>query len=286
VAAAVTLVNLPWIAWFSTMRYGESYADRVASFDWTLRFTRHFFWLFGKYGLHWVWAAIPVGLAGERLLRRRPVLEGVSRETWSALALLAINVCVTIATLAFVTPGGFLRYLAPLLPCGALAAGLALATLWHRSRWLAAGAFAAWLLTSPAPLSRFLYELTHDFDGPIEGIVLFLNQNARPGDVVGITYGDLPVKFYTNLRVVGGLTGEDIEQARDAQWIIPRRSTLTEEEKRVRAALLGFLSPERYQAMTIDYPDTTFQNRETPRAHRYRTARKDWPRVVIYGKRR
>ena len=38
---------------------------------------------------------------------------------------------------------------------------------------------------------------------PIEAIVRFLEESASPDDLVVMTYGDLPVKFYTGLRVVG-----------------------------------------------------------------------------------
>ena len=36
----------------------------------------------------------------------------------------------------------------------------------------------------------------------------------------------------------------------------------------------------RYRAVELDYPDVTFENRESPTEHRYRTA-VDAPRVII-----
>lgn len=68
--------------------------------------------------------------------------------------------------------------------------------------------FAA--VISAGSLPDFLYELTHDFDGPIEGIVKFLDENGSENDIVAVTYGDMPLKFYTEMRLVGGLTGEDL----------------------------------------------------------------------------
>ena len=38
-------------------------------------------------------------------------------------------------------------------------------------------------------LPKYLYEITHDYDGPIEGIVKFLNKNAKDGETVKIIYG-------------------------------------------------------------------------------------------------
>jgi hypothetical protein len=82
--------------------------------------------------------------------------------------------------------------------------------------------------------------------------------------------------------VVGGLTGEDLDLARDARWVIPRRFALSREEKRVQAALIGLVQSGGYEPLVIDYPDTVFQNRETLRSHRFRTAPRNWPRVVIF----
>jgi hypothetical protein len=112
----------------------------------------------------------------------------------------------------------------------------------------------------------------------------FLNERASAGDTVAITYGDLPLKFYTELRVIGGLTGEDLSEADGAHWIILRRHLYTEEEKRVRDALVARLSPETYEAYTLDVPDLAWSNREDIRLHHFETVH-NYPRVVIYGKR-
>ena len=85
-----------------------------------------------------------------------------------------------------------------------LAAAAVVAFAWQGSLWDFAG------------------ELTHDYDGPVEGIVRFLREHAREGDVVAMVHGDLPVKFYTGLRVVGGLTGEDLSDVERARFIALR----------------------------------------------------------------
>ncbi len=154
--------------------------------------------------------------------------------------------------------------------------------LMRRSRLLAGAVLAAWLaLGSP---HDFAYELTHDFDGPIEGIVKTLQQQANPDDVVAINYGDLPVKFYTGLRVVGGLTGEDLEPIAEADWIILRRDNVgAHEDERIRHLMKQQLATGAYRLGVIDYPDTAFENREDPRLHRFRTAQ-DVPGVRIFRK--
>jgi hypothetical protein len=42
----------------------------------------------------------------------------------------------------------------------------------------------------------YLYEIHHDYNGPIEAMVNFLRKNARAGDHVKVAYGDVPLMFY------------------------------------------------------------------------------------------
>jgi hypothetical protein len=100
-----------------------------------------------------------------------------------------------------------------------------------------------------------------------------------------MVYGDLPVKFYTNLRVVGGLTGEDLEAARGADWIILRHHTIAPVSREVRSALRSELSPRVYRRYVLDYPETAFENREDPSKHRFRSAQTS-RRVEIWGRKR
>jgi hypothetical protein len=134
-------------------------------------------------------------------------------------------------------------------------------------------------------LERHLFEITHDYDGPIEGIVGFLEANAKPGDVVAISYGDMPLKFYTKLRVVGGLTGEDLGPARGADWIIIRRHNNTEEDTRVKRELRKIVEAGGYRMHKLDVADTAFENRESPDVHRFRSASNRLPPVLVFEKR-
>ena len=62
-------------------------------------------------------------------------------------------------------------------------------------------------------MGDYVHEITHHVRGPTEGIVNYLNAHGKPEDVVAITYGDMALKFYTRMRVVGGFTGEDLTPA-------------------------------------------------------------------------
>ena len=127
-------------------------------------------------------------------------------------------------------------------------------------------------------LAKYLYELTHEYRGPLEGIIETLRQQARPGDTVKIPYDDHGIIFYTGLRVedLNHFTAETYPD-----WIIPREGWVVSE---------FFASPywqdvqRRYDRLEIDAPDVIWQNRPDPGYHRFRTATHA-PRVVMYHRR-
>ncbi|MDH3214274.1 MAG: hypothetical protein OEM05_17500, partial [Myxococcales bacterium] len=231
------------------------------------------------YFLRIVIALAAVGLAVWRWAWREPVL-GSDPATRSHVALLLLFCGINVVVLALAAPSGYFRYLAPLAPPLFLLAGGLVGALMRRSRLLAGAVLAVWLALGS--LDDFAYELTHDFDGPIEGIVKTLEQHAGADDVVAINYGDLPLKFYTGLRVLGGLTGEDLDPIAEADWIILRRDNVgAHEDERIRQRLKQQLATGAYRLRVIDYPDTAFENREDPRLHRFRTA-PGTPGVRVY----
>lgn len=278
-SALVTLVNLPWIVWFSTIRYGENYASRVADVGLSFEIAQRLAIMTVDYFLRIVIALAAVGLAVWRWAWREPVL-GSDPATRSHVALLLLFCGINVVVLALAAPSGYFRYLAPLAPPLFLLAGGLVGALMRRSRLLAGAVLAVWLALGS--LDDFAYELTHDFDGPIEGIVKTLEQHAGADDVVAINYGDLPLKFYTGLRVLGGLTGEDLDPIAEADWIILRRDNVgAHEDERIRQRLKQQLATGAYRLRVIDYPDTAFENREDPRLHRFRTA-PGTPGVRVY----
>jgi hypothetical protein len=115
----------------------------------------------------------------------------------------------------------------------------------------------------------------------MEGFVGYLRQYAQPTDTVAITYGDMPVKWYTGLRVIGGLTGENLERASHARWVIFRKYTICEKDKMVADYLSSKITWSNYRKIILDVPDTPYENREDPQNHLYRTSTKE-DRAVIY----
>jgi len=283
VSFLVTAVSAPWIAWLSTIPLGDSYNGRLIDWKRSAMLTQGFAQRFFRDFFHPLWLTVPAIIAADRWRCGDPVWRVESRITKNLL-LLAIFCGINMVALGFLAPGGYFRYIAPLAAPALLMIGLILASLLERSRLAAALVATLWIASSD--LNDFAYELTHEFEGPIEGIVEFLDQHAEPDDIVAVTYGDLPLKFYTGLRIVGGLTGEDLSEAGTADWFIPRRSVGSREERRVKQVLLSHLSPQLHRGFEIDYPDTQFENREDPAMHHFRTVRPTYPRVVIYGRER
>jgi len=283
VVCGTTLVNAPWVIWFSDIRPGgDSYFSTVFDLAKLGGYSLRYFDLIAQWLFRPWWLIIPVLLIAWRW-RRREDLWGISRETSNGVALMAVYAIVSVGILSALSPLVFYRYLAPLCVPAMLMAGLLVGNLAKRSVVSSVVIGAVWLSTGG--LREHFFELTHEFDGPIEGIVRFLDENARPDDVVAISYGDLPLKFYTDLRIIGGLTGESLDPAQTADWIIIRRHTNTHEDQRVKRKLREFVAKGDYRPRRIAAPDTQFENRETPRLHRFRTAPEDTPRVVIYERR-
>jgi len=124
-------------------------------------------------------------------------------------------------------------------------------------------------------LGDYAYELTHDYDGPNEGVVSFLRAKAQPGDMVLANYGELPIAFYTGLDIAGGLSGYRLESMGQPKWIINRLSgPYRDEVERI-------LSESDYQAVEIPYPDLPWGNRPVPEYHKFATVR-GASNVVIY----
>ncbi|MEE2665829.1 MAG: glycosyltransferase family 39 protein [Myxococcota bacterium] len=285
-AGGVVALCAPWIVWQSGMDYGRHYADQLtepslwlANASWFVRsLLVHASGMVALAGL-----VLTAGLVGWR--RGRGELVRLARDRGATAV--ALSAIALLATVSIVAPGPFFRYLTPLLPLTALALGALVAVVarWHALAAL--GLLAA--IAASQPLTRFGYELTHGFDGPIEGLVTYLGEHADPTDVVWITYGDLPLKFYTNLRVLGGLTGEDLSTALQREppdWVIVRRHVVHPDRDGVVADFIADqIDFSTLRKIELPFTDTPFENREEPAEHRFRSARHGAP-VVLFRRAR
>jgi hypothetical protein len=235
----------------------------------------------------------PLFLAGLAIvlgLRRRRGGAGAPME-WGPASEYEVHVlflAVTLAALSLTSPWPFYRYLAPVLPVLCLLLARLVATALELHALAGPALFGLLVLTGPLP--GFVFELTHDYHGPVEGMVRYLQREGRPGETVAVTYEDLPLAFYTDLRVVGGLTGADLTPGHTAEWIVLRQHLVGAADRAVADDLRLNVAWKDYQRIELDAPDTLFDNREAlsdsivvrpAEGHPFRTVSAA-PRLVIF----
>jgi len=149
----------------------------------------------------------------------------------------------------------------------------------------------------------FFHELTHHYEGPVEGIVRFLNKYGKQGQMVLTNYESASILFYTNLNMAYVISNKPefynsipskrynpaldkklpdyVYTLKKVDWIIPRSNyknrlfNLPEVLETMKSK--GF-KIKRYE---IDSPDLPWNNRSDIRYHKFRSV-KDYPKVVIY----
>jgi hypothetical protein len=271
VIAAVMLVNGPWLVWLAGMNYRKPHGDEVRQplllIAWVGISSVFPFWLFIVAAIVAVVRRVRTGwfLFRERLF-------------WEKLSLPVFFVIFNIVVIIVISPLPYFRYVAPSVPLVIILVAVIIDAAAKVSPVFAVVVVAS--LIAGGQLKDYLYEITHDYDGPIEGIVSYLNEHGDKDDIVAITYGDLPLKFYTKMRVVGGLTGEDLSPAVNARWVVIRKLDASY-DRRVSDYLLNHTDWLRYRRITLNYPDITWENREDLINHRFRTCT-DEGKVVIH----
>ena len=271
-------INLPWIIWLSGMRFREQYNYNLFDIQRFGDFLVHYLYDLTQYIFSPYLLSIPLLLLANNSIKKTKLFSD-DRNMWQGLALLLLFVAINILTLSIASPGPFFRYMVPVISMLYIIIAL-MATAASRIHITITFLIIGFVVYQN-PLKDYFYELTHDFNGPIEGIAQYLNRYGNEHQTVAITYGDMPVKFYTNMRIIGGLTGENLAPAKEADWIILRRNLISSKDAIVRRYLIKNVPWEKYERITINYPDTPFENRENLREHRFQTAIHEHP-VILY----
>jgi hypothetical protein len=275
IMAVTTIANIPWIIWLHPRLHTAGMLKLPVLFRVVVTFIsqiHHYIFPFWLLAVLLIVILVKGGNIIKRYLAQKPLF-------WERVLLLIFFVIFNIVVVSVVAPVPFFRYIAPSIP--PLIILIATIIDAAMSVHLLFAVVIAAILIATGQLKDYLYEITHDYDGPIEGIVRYLNEHGSSDDIVAITYGDLPLKFYTKMRIVGGFTGEDLEPAKGARWVIIRNHILCGSDKMVRDYLLNNIKWKRYRRIVLDYPDTPWQNREDPARHYFRTCTKE-NKVVIY----
>lgn len=279
---SIILINLPWIIWLSGTKHGQRYGTELFQIERIILFIIFYLHQIGQYIFSpYLLLIIPAAVIARRI-RTGPFFSNGHR-LWQRLLLPLFFIIFNLLAVAIAGPSArpFFRYLTPLIPVLIIIAALLVITASEIHKALAVGIVALLILTGS--LKNYLYEITHDYDGPIEGIVYYLNTNGSGDDVVAITYGDMPLKFYTKMKIIGGFTGEDLSATTQANWVILRNYAIGDENDKIRQFFLKNVQWENYERIIIDYPDIPFENREDPAEHHFRTVT-DENKVVIFRK--
>ncbi len=230
-----------------------------------------------------------------------------SQKRWILFFLIFMIFSIGFAVLG---PARVFRYLVGVIPIAVLLLSLILIRLWNRSRVFGGIIIALVIFTNffnvafargistifptisdrfkekfDAPFVSYLQELAHPPNGPIYAIVNYLNKRSSPKDLVIVTYGDLPIMFYTGLRVIGGLSFEGLDEAKNADWVIPRKVLVSDEDARVMIYLLDNLTWSRYEKIDLSQTDFPWEYIPEPNAHQFRSLdlNPDW-KIQIYRK--
>jgi hypothetical protein len=145
------------------------------------------------------------------------------------------------------------------------------------------------MLTYPNfPLKLFLAELFFPHPDVNHYLIRFFQTQARSGEIILTTYSDLPLQFYTDNQVIGGLQGK-VSISRDPDWVVPRWETrwnrfyhLNESERFIQEKLS--LASD-YYPIILPCEDEAFGNNPNPYSYRFVPAAEPLPDVVIYRKR-
>lgn len=246
--------------------------------------------------------AFPAVLLAAVLVARARLARGRTAAWPQARFALALGLLV-LGHLVFValTPFVFFRYAITLLPALALLQAWAIRAVWPVSRALAVAALALALVvdradllhaTAGSPLLKYADEITHDVGGPIKAIVAHLEAEARPGERLFITYGDLPLRFYTALEIRGGQGCQSLAGWPLPDWIVVRyffrfRSSgpgAREDAERTLRYLTTEIPAGRYRRVDLPVGDTIWENIPEPDRHVFR-APTSRPPVTLYRKR-
>ena len=221
-----------------------------------------------------------LGVYAFRLIWKRRWKIRLSREETRAIWLILPVLLMSIGAFLFAEERNF-RYLVYFIPLLAIVQGMILLRLFEFNKVLFGCFLFLTIFTGVFNMGRFecyfpkyLYEITHDYDGPVEGIVKFLNENAKDGDEVKIIYGDMAVMFYTDLKVdnYGIYDSEHMPE-----WIVLRRDWKESLDSTYFKEVSG-----KYKKHVLDYPDIKWENRPDDMGfHKFWTV-KDAPGVVVF----
>ena len=127
------------------------------------------------------------------------------------------------------------------------------------------------------PLTTYVQSAVSPPDGPVDWIVRHLKEHAAPTDRVKISYGDLPLMFHTDLKII---SAQDVGPP-GVEWVVFRHFN----KPRVDAEFGAAMKQLEYLPFELPVPDVQWNNRPDPLYHHFTPPPKDLAPPVTLWKR-
>ena len=323
-AAGTAVLTMPWIVYFDIV--GKS-SEELYSYSENFR---TYLDLTSRYTFPWAALVIFVGLAltmGRRSRARTsadhatqsPPSSGRAADWRGSFQTLLVFMVVYVLVVS-AAPWSFYRWSVNLLPVAAVLLAFMCRSVF---RWnhLVGFALTAVLMFTPVlhdvsawpvlyarynlhlegrtfaiydrlfPLGNHLYEVTHPYEGPMEHLVDQLRAQARSGDRIFISYGDLILQFYTDHEIRGGQSGRELLGWPEPEWVIIRsffrfrdRPAHAADAARTLDWLNNHVPPDHYELEPSTATDVPWDNIAEPQLRWYRVP-VDGDPIQIYRRR-
>ncbi|MFH1135010.1 MAG: glycosyltransferase family 39 protein [Pseudomonadota bacterium] len=146
------------------------------------------------------------------------------------------------------------------------------------------------LICPDIPLRLYLAEIFGERQDVNQCAIDFFRKNAGEEDTVLATYGDLPLIFYTDLQVFGGLQGRVPPPGLLPDWILVRPFfglARSGDFFRSDGYLMKKIDLERqYEKILLDCPAELWGARADPYVHRFLPVPEPFTRLAVYKKRK
>ncbi len=277
--AIAALPSIPFLLWILDTPYAETLTDGSTSEEMLHGFSR-FGGAFFDYILEPIWLMLLLPLF---FLKSTLKKWDATKETEQILIFFLLIICGNIAAIALLVPEYYIRYLCVTIP-------FALLIKARIGGWLTKIHLAVPIILFigitiyKGDMANYIKELQNEegYVGPIEGMVNFLEKEAAPSDKIAISFGDLPLKFYLENRIYGGLAGDLPENLDSMDIIIIRRNAIDKMDRKIQERLNQYVQANQasFQAYRLNVEDNPFENREIPQDHYYETPLVTNPLVV------
>ena len=225
---------------------------------------------------------------------------------------LVIITAINILVLALV-PQIFNRYLAHLYPAAAIICGWVAVKAWRFQKLtgillFVLLAFTNFLTVLPMgwlgwvnrpwhtaynmlnypdiPLRLYLTELNSNIRDVNQCAIDFFRANAGKDDVIFANYGDLPLIFYTDFKVMGGLQGRIPDDGHPPDWVLKRPFlTLSRDRMFMKSDEYMYkkLDLENdYEAIALSCPAEMWGARADPYSHEFLPVEEPYRHLTVY----